>query len=168
MTEPQGSHLPYATTVIAAAMDMALHTGGASVTAQATPADLAMKQRFLDWLRGEPMACPHDPASQPVQLWQAHRPLMTCLPCYEAIVAETQGTPEDRRCDLCGIVQPPGPLSIGIRAWTIDGGGDFAPIIAHYGVCEGCLNPGPQPEIIESTPAPWTEDQFNARPGDAQ
>lgn len=129
--------------VLAEGLAMARVFGETTLSAREQPYDTLVRERFLAWLRGTPLQCPHDPfETQPAVHWLAWRPALMCVPCVNADQRRIEGTPEDRRCDICGIIQPEGPEVISARTVVLQisprPGLIPPPFLLHYGACPAC------------------------------
>jgi hypothetical protein len=99
--------------------------------------------RFQEWCRtGTVRACRHDPMSEPAMYWLPWEPALVCVDCCNVIMADTNGTEQDRTCDGCGTVTP---VSEGIlmcnqvRSGGVSADGKvMPPVIIAFGLCRAC------------------------------
>jgi hypothetical protein len=114
-----------------------------STTTQAalSPVSVSIWERFRDWLKaGEVLVCGHEPLSQPSVFWLPWKPALVCLDCCNAVMAETNGTVQDKTCDGCGAVCENGILMCSqVRSGGVARDGTIMPpVTIAYGLCRAC------------------------------
>jgi hypothetical protein len=122
--------------------------GGVVVGQTCRPSDEAIRDRFMEWIREQPTECPHRPLKGPMALWPAWQRQLMCAPCLNKLHHQVTGTPEDRRCDVCGVVQEPGPdviqsCTYALQIKPLEDGTLVAPILLLYGRCMTCYGETP-------------------------
>jgi hypothetical protein len=107
--------------------------------------DDTIKQRFREYTAGKPVECEHRPLSRgKITHWLAWNTSgLMCPICVTQDHLMIAGTPDDRRCDICGVVQPEGEdtiesCTIGIQTDPKPGQPLIPPILLNYGRCKSC------------------------------
>jgi hypothetical protein len=141
------SDTAFSRAVVLEGIVLAAHStdGIAHVTDNPGPDATEAREQFHAWMKDTPVQCAHLPMSHGSQLahWSMWNRRLHCTACFEANHEEVKGTPEDRRCDFCGVIQEPGAgcLCTGGYVLQIPPSSIFEiwpPIIVHYGICKAC------------------------------
>jgi hypothetical protein len=110
---------------------LALVGAGAPTTASLDPVNAAVDAALDAWLAKSGRSCRH--LEEPAPAFLAFgNPRVLCSMCLDFYQAGVTGTPDDRRCDLCGEhIETPtlGPLVV-----------EVGPISLMGGACSDCRN----------------------------